>query len=120
MIRHEVKGRLARIILDQPPLNILDIDHLKQLADAVEHCANASVIVLESALERAFSAGNDVADHVPERVPEMLEHFHRAIHGLLETEAVTVADVRAPTPSAAAELNALLERRQVGAGASGG
>lgn len=103
-IRHEAEGRLARIILDQPPLNILDIDHLKQLADAVEQSGDASVIVLESALERAFSAGNDIADHVLERVPEMLEQFHRAIHGLLETEAVTVADVRAPALGAGCEL----------------
>ena len=65
MIRHEVEGRLARIILDQPPLNILNIDHLKQLADAVEHCADASVIVLESALERAFSAGTRMNSAMP-------------------------------------------------------
>ena len=45
-IRHEVEGRLARIILDRPPLNILDIDHRKQLADAVEQSGDASVVVI--------------------------------------------------------------------------
>ncbi|MEE8106846.1 MAG: enoyl-CoA hydratase/isomerase family protein [Planctomycetota bacterium] len=90
------EGRLTRITLARPPLNILDIASLEQLADAIESVGDeTAVIVIDSDVPRAFSAGNDVADHKPERAPAMLQAFHRAIRGLLEAEAVTVADVRA-------------------------
>jgi cyclohexa-1,5-dienecarbonyl-CoA hydratase len=94
-IRLETKGRLARIILDRPPLNILDLDHLEQLAQRIEEAKDAAVIVLQASENcRCFSAGNAVEDHVPERAPAMLERFHRAIRALLDTDAITVADVR--------------------------
>jgi len=104
-IRLEIKGRLARIILDRPPLNILDLDHLAALADRVEESKHAAVIVIEAAPDcRCFSAGNAVEDHVPERAPAMLEQFHRAIRGLLNTDAITVADVRGDAMGGGCEI----------------
>jgi len=99
------EGRLTRITLARPPLNILDIASLEQLADAIESVGDdTAVIVIDSDVPRAFSAGNDVADHMPERAPAMLQAFHRAIRGLLDAEAVTVADVRGDAFGGGCEL----------------
>ncbi|MGQ0612966.1 MAG: enoyl-CoA hydratase/isomerase family protein [Planctomycetaceae bacterium] len=85
------EGRLARILLDRPPLNVLDLAHLRELGRRLEEARGAAVILLEGGGGRAFCAGNDVADHAPDRAPEMLEAFHGAVRAMLSTDAVTVA-----------------------------
>ena len=59
-----IPGRVARVILDRPPLNVLDIPMMEQLDRALRtvNQSNPAVVVLE-ARGRAFSAGVDVADH---------------------------------------------------------
>lgn len=104
-IRLERTGRLARIILAKPPLNILGIEDLALLGDRLEEAAGAAVVVLQADEGcRAFSAGNAVQDHVPERAPAMLERFHRVIRRLLDGDAITVADVRGPALGGGCEL----------------
>jgi len=90
----ERDGDVATITLARPPLNVLDIAHLEELADSVEAAHSAGIIVLQAGSGcRAFSAGNAVEDHVPERAEQMLTTFHRAVYGLLGTDAITVADI---------------------------
>ena len=104
-VRLESEGRLARIILDRPPLNILDLDHLEQLGARLREANDASVIVLQAGEKcRSFSAGNAVEDHVPERAPLMLDRFHAAVRLLLNSEAITVADVRGDALGGGCEL----------------
>jgi cyclohexa-1,5-dienecarbonyl-CoA hydratase len=70
---------------------------LRELDQALGVCAADSavhVIVLQGAGERAFSAGVDIRDHTPEKVPEMLEVVHGVIRKLLALPQVTVAAVR--------------------------
>ena len=99
------EGRLARIILSRPPLNILDLAHLDELAAAIQSVTDAAILVLEAGEGcRCFSAGNAIQDHSPERAPEMLRHFHATIRTLLETDAVTVADVRGDALGGGCEL----------------
>jgi cyclohexa-1,5-dienecarbonyl-CoA hydratase len=104
-VRVETHGRLARVVLDRPPLNVLDTDHLRQLGDAVRAARHAAVLVLEPGEDcRAFSAGNDVKDHARERAPAMLAAFHGAVRALLESEAFSVADVRGDALGGGCEL----------------
>jgi cyclohexa-1,5-dienecarbonyl-CoA hydratase len=94
-IQTAFEGRLARITLARPPLNILDIEHLRQLGSALEECRDESIaLVVIDAEGKAFSAGNDIKDHIAERAPEMLEAFHGALRTLLDLDAVVLADVR--------------------------
>ncbi|HBL27500.1 MAG TPA: enoyl-CoA hydratase/isomerase family protein, partial [Acidobacteria bacterium] len=97
-VRVERSGRVARLTIDRPPLNVLDIPTLEQLAGAVASLDRADddlqVVVLRGAGDRAFSAGVSVQDHTPDKVGPMLETFHRAIRRLRDLPAVTVAAVQ--------------------------
>ena len=90
-------GRLVSLVWERPPLNVLNISLLRDLSDALSCCAteaDVDVIVLRGAGERAFSAGVDIGDHTPEKVPEMLEAVHGVIRKLWALPQVTVAAVR--------------------------
>ena len=90
------EGALARVSLARPPLNILDRALDRALAEAVTDLAadtDVAVLVLGGGTARGFSAGVEVADHVPGRVDGMLEDFHAAIRALWRADCVTVAAV---------------------------
>ena len=90
-------GRLLSIIWERPPLNVLDISLLRELDDALASTAvqaDVDVVVLRGAGERAFSAGVDIRDHTPEKVPEMLDVVHGAIRKLMALPQVSIAAVR--------------------------
>lgn len=94
---YEQKGRLVMITWERPPLNVLDIALLREIDAALSSCAaeaEVDVIVLRGAGERAFSAGVDIRDHTPEKVPEMLEIVHGVIRKLLSLPQITIAAVR--------------------------
>ncbi|MCS6815891.1 MAG: enoyl-CoA hydratase-related protein [Blastocatellia bacterium] len=91
----ERAGSVLKLTLNRPPLNILNIPMLQELNRALEQVnAGVRLVLLQSGIERAFSAGADVSDHVPERVEQMLAELHRAIVRLLELEALSIAVVR--------------------------
>lgn len=92
-LRLEAQGGLRRLILDRPPLNVLDIAMLQELEQAAVHVAGdaeASLLVVTGA-GKAFSAGVDVADHTEDRVGEMISVFHAALSRLVELEIPVVA-----------------------------
>jgi cyclohexa-1,5-dienecarbonyl-CoA hydratase len=93
-------------VLDRPPLNIINIQMMKELAAAWKEIQGleAQVVVITGAGERAFSAGVDIADHVPERVEDMLSRFHRVIRAITETDCVTIAAIHGHTLGGGAEL----------------
>jgi cyclohexa-1,5-dienecarbonyl-CoA hydratase len=88
----ERSGDRADVALAIPPVNVLTADHLGELADAVRFAAPARLLVLRG-LPRAFCAGVDVADHVPDpaRIDRMLVAMRRVLEALIESEAVTLA-----------------------------
>ncbi len=91
----ETRERVISITWDRPPLNVLDLALLHELADALTHCASApaDIVILRGAGQRAFSAGVDIRDHTVEKVPEMLEVVHGVIRKLLALPQVTIAAV---------------------------
>jgi len=92
-IRHQRHGRVGRITLDRPPLNVLDIGAFEGIDAAIDALAGAEIVVIGSAIDRAFSAGADVADHLPERAPGMLAAFHKVARRLWGGEFVSIASV---------------------------
>lgn len=96
-LRLERQGRLATLILDRPPLNILDLATLRQLGERIAELADddeLQLLVLRSASPRAFSAGVAVEDHVGERIADMLALFHGALERLRSLPALSLAAVQ--------------------------
>src|SRR5216684_7293394 len=97
---------VARIALRNPPLNVIDIPMMEELAQTlgdVEARSDISVVLL-SGEGRAFSAGVDVAAHTPDRVESMLLRFHTVVRALVASKKVTVAAVHGHCLGGGAEL----------------
>lgn len=93
----EKSGRFMSIAWNRPPLNVLDIALLGELNDALSSCAaqtDVDVALLRGAGDRAFSAGVDIRDHTPEKVPEMLDVVHGVIRKLAALPQVSIAAVK--------------------------
>jgi len=102
----EIAPPVARIALRHPPLNVIDIPMMEELAAAlteVEVRADVSVVVL-SGEGKAFSAGVDVAAHTPDKVADMLTKFHAVIRALVASKKVTIAQVYGHCLGGGAEL----------------
>lgn len=93
----------ARITLHRPPLNIFTSAMLREFIEAVEASADAHVVVIDAA-GRAFCAGVDIVEHLPETAPAMLAQFHRACRRLLALEMPTVAVVQGAALGGGCEL----------------
>ncbi len=97
---------LARISLQNPPLNVIDFPMMEELVLALsetEARPDISAIVI-SGEGKAFSAGVDVAAHTPDKVAEMLTKFHTVIRSLVTSKKVTIAAVRGHCLGGGAEL----------------
>jgi cyclohexa-1,5-dienecarbonyl-CoA hydratase len=102
---------VARICLDRPPLNVLDIASLGRLNQALRDCDKPAVgvVLLTSAVPRAFSAGVDVRDHLAERLDRMLAEVRENARLLLGLEPLTVAAIHGSTLGGGAEIALLCD-----------
>jgi cyclohexa-1,5-dienecarbonyl-CoA hydratase len=102
----ELSPPVAHLTLNHPPLNVIDVLMMEELAQAlaaVEATPNISVLII-TGHGQAFSAGADVAAHAPERFPAMLAKFHNAIRSVLAARMVTIASVHGHCLGGGAEL----------------
>jgi cyclohexa-1,5-dienecarbonyl-CoA hydratase len=102
----DLRSAVARIGLRNPPLNVIDIPMMMELAEAlaeIEAQPRISVVVI-SGESQTFSAGVDVAAHAPDQVQDMLTKFHAVIRALVSTRKVTIAAVHGHCLGGAAEL----------------
>lgn len=105
-VRVERDGGLGRLILDRPPVNVLDIATLEALAACLRdviHDPTIRVLTVAGA-GKAFCAGVDVADHTPERVGPMLDAFHQVIGLLMTLEIPVIALVHGAALGGGCEL----------------
>ncbi len=101
-----VERGVARVTLERPPLNIVDLGTARELAAALEEVRGGeplAAVVIQSR-GRAFCAGVDVRDHLPDRGADMLLAFHRVCRLLLDLEAPVIAAVRGPALGGGCEL----------------
>jgi cyclohexa-1,5-dienecarbonyl-CoA hydratase len=73
-----IESGVARITLNQPPLNIIDIPMLAEMHSALTriHSENEAKVLVIDHQGKAFSAGVSIRDHTPDKVSEMIEKFH--------------------------------------------
>ncbi len=103
-LRIETSRGRADLVIDLPPVNVLDVAALEELGRLVRGVGEP-VLVL-SGLARAFSAGVSVAEHLPEpvAVEKMLAAMRQVLHALIETPAVTIASVSGACLGGGAEI----------------
>ena len=102
----DIQPPTARLTLQHPPLNVIDIAMMDELAQAlagIEARSDVSTVILSGA-GKAFSVGVDVAAHTPDKVEGMLARFHAVIRALVSSKRVTIAAVCGHCLGGGAEL----------------
>ena len=105
-IRFHPGPRVASIVLNRPPLNIINLEMLDELNAAWSEIEDlkAQVAVISGAGERAFSAGVDVADHASGKIEVMLEKFHQVILRIRRSDCISIAAIHGHALGGGAEL----------------
>ncbi len=101
-----LEAPVARITLQNPPVNVIDLvtmDELSQALTDLDTHPEISIVILGGS-EKAFSVGVDVAAHTPETIDEMLTKFHGAVLKVVGLKKVTIAVVRGHCLGGGAEL----------------
>ena len=96
VIGSTINGHGARVVIDRPPLNILDLETIRRLREALEDVlADQAVLLVElHGADNAFCAGVEIRDHFPDRAPAMLREFHALIRSVLYARVPVIAVVR--------------------------
>jgi cyclohexa-1,5-dienecarbonyl-CoA hydratase len=85
-IQFRLDDRVGRISFARPPLNVFNIEMMREISRAIGECAKREVVAIVFDADencRAFSAGVAVEEHVPDTIFQMLDTFH-SIFRLLE------------------------------------
>ncbi|MBM3803177.1 MAG: enoyl-CoA hydratase/isomerase family protein [Acidimicrobiia bacterium] len=96
----------ARITLNRPPMNIMNIEMMSEISEALESLHNEDhikLIVFSSAC-KVFSAGVDMADHTPQKVFQLLDTFHKIFLSMSEIGKPTLAAVNGAALGGGCEL----------------
>ncbi len=107
-IRFTISDRVAHITFARPPLNVFNIEMMREIGDALSECVpqrDLAAIVFGAAPDtRAFSAGVAVEEHVAETVFQMLETFHSIFRMLRLISKPVIAVVDGPALGGGCEL----------------
>lgn len=94
-IKVELMGNAAHITLANPPVNVIDIPMMDELAAAIRDADSKPEInaIVFRGEGKCFSAGVDIAAHTPEHIQEMLTKFHAVILAISRSPKVSIAAV---------------------------
>ncbi len=94
-ISTQIDNGLGTITLNRPPVNILNIEMMNEINDTLKDWIEDKDlrVVLFNANGKCFSAGVDVAEHMGDLVPKMIESFHGMFRLMDKLGAVTVSSV---------------------------
>ncbi|MBI4564569.1 MAG: enoyl-CoA hydratase/isomerase family protein [Planctomycetes bacterium] len=94
MLNYVIQSGCAVLELDHPPVNVLSMSLLEELRGALARAADGDVrAVLLRGTGRNFSAGADVAEHLPGKVERMMPLFCQTMLDLASLELPTVCYV---------------------------
>ena len=92
----EVADRVAKITINRPPPNIIDIKTLREMIQAMEAVKKRKgikAVIITGAGNKAFSTGVSVQDHLPDSVEEMIPLFGNFFRTMISLEQPTIAVV---------------------------
>ena len=106
LLRLEREGAVARLTLDRPPVNVLDVATMMKMSRALREIeADPEVgVVLITGEGKAFCAGVDVEDHTADQVEAMLDAFHGVVFRLMDLSCPVVAAVNGAALGGGCEL----------------
>jgi cyclohexa-1,5-dienecarbonyl-CoA hydratase len=97
---------VGRIVLDRPPVNVLNIAMMEEVQAALRQAQSASDTraIVFSATGRMFSAGVDIAEHTHDLMERMLNAFHGIFRLMADGEVPTLAVVQGHALGGGCEL----------------
>ena len=93
-ISFKIEDRVARITFARPPLNVFNIEMMREIAKALGESNQREIVAIVFDADkncRAFSAGVAVEDHVQETIFQMLDAFHSIFRSLEQVAKPTIA-----------------------------
>jgi len=93
-IRFKIEDRVARITFARPPLNVFNIDMMREIGTALSESNQREIVAIVFDADkncRAFSAGVAVEDHVQETIFQMLDAFHLIFRSLEQIAKPSIA-----------------------------
>jgi cyclohexa-1,5-dienecarbonyl-CoA hydratase len=93
-IRLMIEDRVARITFARPPLNVFNIEMMREIAKAIGESNQREIVAIVFDADkncRAFSAGVAVEDHVQDTIFQMLDAFHSIFRVLEQAAKPTIA-----------------------------
>jgi cyclohexa-1,5-dienecarbonyl-CoA hydratase len=104
-IEINIERGIVTLALNRPPLNVLNIEMLGELNRALELFVDQPAkLLIITGQGKAFCAGVDVAEHLPDKAEEMLSVFHRTFDLLASIESPTLAAVNGAALGGGCEL----------------
>jgi cyclohexa-1,5-dienecarbonyl-CoA hydratase len=96
-IIYKVENGVAKIVINMPPLNVLTVGSIEEIISVLER-ANVDesiyAVVFTGSGDRAFSAGVDIATHLPDKIDNTLTKFHKIFHLLTNLHKPSIALVK--------------------------
>ena len=93
-IRFNLEDRVGRITFARPPLNVFNIEMMREITSAIGECAQRDLVAIifdADKNSRSFSAGVAVEEHVQETIFQMLDAFHSIFRLLEQLAKPTIA-----------------------------
>jgi len=113
-IRWDDTGNFARLTMARPPQNVMNIEMLKEMGDAIEsltHHEGVRLILLQAApeCEGYFSAGLSMEGYTEQLVFQMMDAFHNVFRAMMDVSKPVLAVVDGVASGAGSELAAFCD-----------
>lgn len=108
MLKHGISDGVATITIANPPVNVLTIAMLREIANAVREAGRAKVLLIEAEGE-VFSAGVDVGEHREPHAAAMIASFRAVFDALMAFDGIAVAAVDGAALGGGCELVCLCD-----------
>jgi cyclohexa-1,5-dienecarbonyl-CoA hydratase len=108
MLKHGVADGVATITIANPPVNVITIAMLREMADTIRTSARAKVMLF-AAEGAVFSAGVDVGEHRQPHAAEMIASFRAVFDALMDFDGIALAAVNGAALGGGCELACLCD-----------
>jgi len=105
-IKYQFADGVARITLNHPPLNVLNISMMKEINGVLEGLVNETnlKLLVFDAEGKAFCAGVDVSEHMGDTAIEMIKIFHQIFRNMIAINKPSLAVVQGAALGGGCEL----------------